>query len=59
MQLHLVWVKQFSATTNDVNSIYWNPAGLVGISDYQGALMHAEYFQGIAKYDYVAFAKTN
>jgi len=46
-----------SATTNDVNSIYWNPAGLVGISDYQGALMHAEYFQGIAKYDYVAFAK--
>ena len=46
-----------SATTNDVNSIYWNPAGLVGIKDYQGALMHAEYFQGIAKYDYVAFAK--
>jgi hypothetical protein len=46
-----------SATTNDVNSIYWNPAGLVGINDYQGALMHAEYFQGIAKYDYVAFAK--
>tara|TARA_R110002073_G_scaffold72537_1_gene177577 strand:+ start:597119 stop:598198 length:1080 start_codon:yes stop_codon:yes gene_type:complete len=45
------------ATTNDVNSAYWNPAGLVGISDYQGALMHAEYFQGIAKYDYAAFAK--
>ena len=46
-----------SAATNDVNAIYWNPAGLVGINDYQGALMHAEYFQGIAKYDYVAFAK--
>ncbi len=46
-----------SATTNDVNSIYWNPAGLVEINDYQGALMHAEYFQGIAKYDYAAFAK--
>ncbi len=46
-----------SATTNDVNAIYWNPAGLVEIKDYQGALMHAEYFQGIAKYDYVAFAK--
>jgi len=46
-----------SATTNDLNAIYWNPAGLVGISDYQGALMHAEYFQGIAKYDYAAFAK--
>jgi len=46
-----------SATTNDVNAIYWNPAGLVHVSDYQGALMHAEYFQGIAKYDYAAFAK--
>ena len=46
-----------SATTNDVNAIYWNPAGLVEIKDYQGALMHAEYFQGIAKYDYAAFAK--
>ena len=49
--------KAVSATTNDVNSIYWNPAGLVGISDYQGSLMHAEYFQGIAKYDYAGFAK--
>ncbi len=46
-----------SATANDVNAIYWNPAGLVEINDYQGALMHAEYFQGIAKYDYAAFAK--
>ncbi len=49
--------KAVSATTNDVNAIYWNPAGLVGITDSQGALMHAEYFQGIAKYDYAAFAK--
>ncbi len=43
--------------TNDVNSIYWNPAGLVGLADYQGSLMHAEYFQGIANYDYIGFAK--
>lgn len=49
--------KAVAASTNDVNAIYWNPAGLVGIADYQGALMHAEYFQGIAKYDYAAFAK--
>ncbi len=49
--------KAVTATSNDVNSIYWNPAGLVGIKDNQGALMHAEYFQGIAKYDYVGFAK--
>ncbi len=49
--------KAVTATSNDVNSIYWNPAGLVGLEDNQGSLMHAEYFQGIAKYDYIAFAK--
>jgi len=49
--------KSVTANTNDVNSIYWNPAGLVGLSDYQGSIMHAEYFQGIAKYDYAGFAK--
>jgi len=49
--------KAVAATTNDVNSIYWNPAGLVNIKDTQVALMHTEYFQGIAKYDYAAFAK--
>ena len=49
--------KAVTATSQDVNAIYWNPAGLVGLKDYQGALMHAEYFQGIAKYDYAAFAK--
>ena len=49
--------KAVTATSNDVNAIYWNPAGLVGLNDNQGALMHAEYFQGIAKYDYISFAK--
>ena len=48
--------KAVVATSNDVNSMYWNPAGLVGIKDYQGAIMHAEYFAGIAKYDYAGFA---
>ncbi len=32
---------------------YWNPAGMLKKqSDIQLALMHAEYFAGIAKYDY-------
>lgn len=44
------------ATTNDVNSVYWNPAGLVNIEDYQGSLMYASYFAGIANYNYAAFA---
>ena len=48
--------KSIVATTNDVNSIYWNPAGLVGIEDYQGSLMHASYFAGIANYNHAAFA---
>ena len=49
--------KAVIASTNDVNSIYWNPAGLTNVDDIQGALMHAEYFQGIGKYDYISFAK--
>ncbi|MGZ0017427.1 putative type IX sorting system protein PorV2 [Yeosuana sp. AK3] len=41
----------------DVNSGYWNPAGLVTIEDNQLAVMHSSYFANIANYDYVAFAK--
>jgi hypothetical protein len=48
--------KAVVATTNNVNAIYWNPAGLVGIEDYQGSLMHASYFAGIANYNHAAFA---
>lgn len=44
------------AISDDVNSGYWNPAGLLAIEDYQGSLMHAEYFAGIGKYDYAGFA---
>lgn len=43
---------------SDVYAPMWNPAGLMGIDrDWQGAAMHAEYFESIAKYDYVSFAK--
>ena len=48
--------KTVVATSNNVNSIYWNPAGLVGLEDYQGSIMHASYFAGIANYNYAAFA---
>lgn len=41
------------AISDDVTSAYWNPAGLTRMDKrYQLALMHAEYFAGIAKYDY-------
>jgi hypothetical protein len=44
------------ARTNDVNSGYWNPAGLMHLEDHQVALMHANYFANIAQYDYLAYA---
>lgn len=44
------------ALSADVNSGYWNPAGLVHLEDNQIALMHASYFANIANYDYAAFA---
>lgn len=44
------------AQTGDVNSGYWNPAGLVHLNDQQISLMHASYFANIAQYDYAAFA---
>ena len=47
-----------TASTNDVNSGYWNPAGLIHLEDHQISLMHANYFANIAKYDYIAYANT-
>jgi hypothetical protein len=45
------------ASVNDVTAGYWNPAGLVNVNEYpQVALMHAEYFAGIGKYDYASVA---
>lgn len=45
-----------TASTGDVNSIYWNPSGLLDLEDMQGSLMHASYFANIAQYDYAGFA---
>ncbi len=44
------------ASSQDVNSGYWNPAGLVNIEDNELSLMHASYFANIASYDYAGFA---
>lgn len=46
------------AGVDDVTAGYWNPAGLTEIGDFlQVGAMHAEYFAGIAKYDYIGIAK--
>ncbi|WP_296342201.1 PorV/PorQ family protein [Winogradskyella sp.] len=42
--------------TNNVNSGYWNPAGLVNLEDNELALMHSSYFANIANYNYIAYA---
>ena len=44
------------ATNNNVSAAYYNPASLININtNYEASLMHAEYFSGIAKFDYGAF----
>lgn len=49
--------KSVIGSSDDVNSIYWNPAGLSAVrQDWQASAMHAEYFASIAQYDYAAFA---
>lgn len=45
------------ASVNDATAGYWNPAGLAGVKDNPNAgIMHADYFAGIAKYDYASIA---
>lgn len=45
------------ASVQDGTAGYWNPAGLTGVEDQaQVNLMHAEYFAGIGKYDYLSVA---
>lgn len=45
------------AQTGGVMSGYWNPAGLTKVDKWlEAGAMHAEYFAGIAKYDYLGLA---
>ncbi len=45
------------AQTDNVNSGYWNPAGLMGLEEKELSLMHASYFANIAQYNYGAYAQ--
>jgi hypothetical protein len=45
-------------SADGVQSGYWNPAGLIRQqNEIEVGLMHAEYFAGIAKYDFVGVSK--
>ncbi|MDD5687548.1 MAG: PorV/PorQ family protein [Elusimicrobia bacterium] len=41
------------AVAEDVNSVYWNPAGLGSVSATELSFMHLSYFEGI-NYEYLA-----
>jgi hypothetical protein len=46
------------SSVNDVSAGYWNPSALLlQKNNIEVGLMHAEYFAGIAKYDYLGVSK--
>lgn len=46
----------YSGWANDVSAIYWNPAGLVNLTQFEMMYMHSERFEGIVGYDFAAVA---
>lgn len=44
------------ASSDNVNSVYWNPAGLIRMEDQELSLMHSSYFANIAQFNYGAYA---
>lgn len=44
------------ASVTDGTAGYWNPAALTGVKNLEVNVMHANYFSGIAKYDYGSVA---
>ena len=45
------------SSTNDVNSTYWNPSGLINLENDEISIMHANYFANIASYNFISYAK--
>ncbi|MCY4001512.1 MAG: PorV/PorQ family protein [Bacteroidetes bacterium] len=46
----------YVAHTQNVNSVYWNPAGLTQTEYPEVAYMHAERFAGVVSFDFAAIA---
>ncbi len=45
------------ASADDATAGYWNPAGLTNVTDNPSvSFMHADYFAGIGKYDFISAA---
>lgn len=46
------------SSVDDATAGYWNPSNLMNVNDFATmSIMHADYFAGIAKYDYFSVAK--
>ncbi len=48
----------YTAVSGDASSIYWNPAGTVGVENIDVLLMHSEWFEGI-RYEYIGGVKSD
>ncbi|MFH1563184.1 MAG: PorV/PorQ family protein [Nitrospirota bacterium] len=46
----------FSAVADDVNAIYWNPAGLMQITEKEGTFMHSDWLYDL-KYEFLAYCQ--
>ena len=46
----------YGGLADEVNAIYWNPAGLVNVQRRELSFMHAAWFASI-NYEYVAYAQ--
>jgi len=46
----------FTGLADDINAIYWNPAGLVNVNLKQAAFMRAQWFQDIS-FNWAAYAQ--
>lgn len=46
----------YSAVADDASALYWNPAGLTGISNRSATLMHAAYL-GTSYFDYASYGQ--
>ena len=44
----------FVGVSDDATALYWNPAGLYGLSSPEAVAMHDEWFQGI-RYEYLGY----
>lgn len=45
----------FTAVSDDLNALAWNPAGLASMKKREAAFMHAELFEG-TRYDFAGYA---